>query len=92
MSVKSIEVYYNTSGSDGGGSGTEWFDACQDAGGPSESTICKEGVVLLKDDPTTWKASPGMMGGGGGVSVWRMIGRELLVGGLLAGVMARTLF
>ena len=92
MSVKRIEVYYNTSGSDEGGSGTEWFDACQDAGGPSESTTCEEGVLLSEDDPSIWRASPSMKGGGGGASVWRVIGRELLVGGLLAGVMAWTLF
>jgi hypothetical protein len=92
MSVKSIEVYYNTSGSDAGEDGTEWFDACQRLGGPSESTICEEGVTLPEDDPGTWEGSPSMTGGGGGVSVWRMIGRELLAGGLLAGVMAWTLF
>ena len=91
MSVKSIEVYYNTSASDEGERGTEWFDACQDAGGPSERTICDEGVFLLEDDPTMWKVSPRMTGRGGGMSVWTAIGRKLLVAGLLAGIMAWTL-
>ncbi len=91
MSVKSIEVYYNTSGSDGGESGTEWFEACQQAGGPGEATVCEEGTVLQEDDPNTWILSPSMSGGGNEIGLWRTIGKEILVGALLAEVVAWTL-
>jgi hypothetical protein len=92
MSVKSIEIYYNTSGSDSGQSGTEWFDDCQQAGGPSGTTVCDEGMALLEDNSSSWRVSPSMTGGGAGVAVWMMIGREMLVGGMLAVLMAWTLF
>jgi hypothetical protein len=92
MSVKSIEVYYNTSGSDTGESGTKWFDACQRAGGPSHETVCEEEIITSEDDPDTWKVNPSMTGGGDSARVWKLIGRELLIGGLLAEMMAWALF
>lgn len=92
MSVKCIELYYNTSMSNRGGSGTELSDACQQAGGPGESTVCEEGAILEEDDPNSWKAGPSVTGGGKGVNIWRLVGREMLVGALLAGLMAWALF
>jgi hypothetical protein len=92
MSVQSIEIYYNTSDSDSWQSGTEGFDDCQQAGGPSDMTVCDEGMALPEDDSDSWRASPSMTGGGAGGAVWMMIGREMLVGGLLAVLMAWTLF
>ena len=41
MVVKDIEMYYNTSLTANGKDRT-WQDACIDAGGPSDDTVCSE--------------------------------------------------
>lgn len=57
MTIKMIEIYYNTSDSnklDG-----TWHEACSRAGGPGPRTVCDEGMILEDDDPHTWERTPG---------------------------------
>ncbi len=95
MSIKNIEMYYNTTGKET----TEWLEACEEAGGPSETTVCEEGKILQEDDPhlillgdsqNIGNSSPDMTSGGNGVGFQRMIGWELLVGSILGQTMAWT--
>ena len=100
MSIKSIEIYYNTSGSGTDKDSRVWLEECQQAGGsPSETTICEEGKILQEDDPHTillgdgrniGNSSSHMTGSGKGVGPRRMVDWELLVGGILAQTMAWT--
>lgn len=63
MRVESIEVYYNIQWFSYSGRGTEWFEACQQVGGPSKQTAFEEEPVLREDHSNTWQVSPAAMTG-----------------------------
>jgi hypothetical protein len=56
MSVKSVIAYFNTSGTEDGND-KQWFNACTQAGGPSDETICEAYAEPGKNDNLPLAAS-----------------------------------
>lgn len=49
MSVKSIIAYFNTTGT-ADGTNQDWFETCDNAGGPSKDTVCEAYAEVGRDD------------------------------------------
>ena len=67
MSVKLIEVYYNTTETDNG-TDKKWLRKCDKAGGPSDKTVCREGQtspMASQSTTSSGSASDGSNNAGG---------------------------